>query len=212
MHDPIGEGPLKALLHHQAVLRQIDDGRRASAAAFDGLKREGLVGGTRALPTITARGRALLEARLTVRHKGAGEAMRALEVPDVIARLAQPRGREMPLLSPSEVEAARRFTRDLRRGGVSPKLTQSWSASALTQKSAPGGRRDEPADAQLDAQARAREACRAVGPDFSGLLIDLCLFEKSVTEMEQERGWPQRSGKLAIALGLRALSRHYKLA
>ena len=67
------------------------------------------------------------------------------------------------------------------------------------------------ADHVVSAKQRLEGALKAVGRDHAGLLIDVCCFERRLTDIEKAAGWPQRSGKLVLQFGLRQLARYYGL-
>lgn len=196
------------------VLHHLRRGKPVSDSMFVLMRANGLVAGSADAPVLSGKGRLLLsaQAKSTAGPKGpAGVA--PVHIPDVLERLANPRKGEASLLAGHDIAAARKFQQDLERAGLRQRTTQSWSYASLVLK--PGkhssaGQRSEPV-AMLDARARVQAACVATGPELSGLLIDICLYDKSLAIAEQERGWPARSGKLAVALGLKALARHYGL-
>ncbi len=126
-----------------------------------------------------------------------------------LARLATRKGTDgRPFLSRDEVEAGERLRADFTRGGMLPSVTQRWDRM-------PGsGGRIGPADlsdAAMDCRSRVDRALRAVGPELSGVLVDICCFLKGTEWVEKERRWPARSAKLMLKAGLASLSRHYGL-
>ena len=52
-------------------------------------------------------------------------------------------------------------------------------------------------------------ALMAVGPEVSGVLVDICYELKVSEEAEKENGWPQRAGKVVLQITLTHIARHY---
>ncbi len=141
----------------------------------------------------------------------AGEARVLIdEAESPLAWLARRKGRDgLPFVDAACLEAGERLRRDLTIGAMLPRTTANWSAAVASGSRAQGP--TDFTDAMIAAQQRARAALSAVGPDLSGLLVDICGFLKGLEAIERERGWPARSGKLVLGLALRQLCRHYHI-
>jgi hypothetical protein len=109
------------------------------------------------------------------------------------------------------VAAGERLRADFTRGQLMPRITANWSGVAGRRRGGGGGGMAEMSDAIVAARQRVERALVAVGPDFAGLLLDVCCFLKGVETIERERGWPVRSAKLVLRLALASLARHYGL-
>src|SRR5690606_13701322 len=115
-------------------------------------------------------------------------------------------------LAAREFRAGERLRADYARGRIMPRLGVNWGAAGSG-----GGRRAgdangiaELTDAALAARQRVEKAVAAVGPELSGVLIDVCCFLKGLERVEAERGWPARSAKVVLKSALGALARHYE--
>ena len=51
----------------------------------------------------------------------------------------------------------------------------------------------------------------AVGPGLSDLLIAVCCHLEGMEAAERRFGWPQRAGKIVLAIALDRLAAHYGL-
>ncbi|TKT81212.1 DUF6456 domain-containing protein [Aquamicrobium sp. LC103] len=131
-----------------------------------------------------------------------------------LALLARRRDRDgRKFLSAREFMAGERLRSDYTRGQLMPRMGANWQA---TVSSGPRGGNDngiaELTDAALAARQRVNCALEAVGPELSGVLVDICCFLKGLETVESERGWPVRSAKIVLKSALGALARHYEPA
>lgn len=126
-----------------------------------------------------------------------------------LAWLARRKGKDgRPLLAAHEVLAGERLRADFTRGQMTPRVTSNWSGAAGGRRAGAGVGADL-SDAALAARLRVSRALEAVGPELSGALLDVCCCLKGLEEVERERGWPARGGKLVLGLALASLARHY---
>jgi uncharacterized protein DUF6456 len=113
-----------------------------------------------------------------------------------------------PLISDDQYQAGERLRADYWFAHLSPRVTSNWSASAPSQRS----RRAAPSnpallrDDVIAAKERVMRALMAVGPEVSGVLVDICCELKGLAEAEKENGWPQRAGKVVLQIALTRLA------
>lgn len=128
-----------------------------------------------------------------------------------LAQLMRRKTRDgLSFLSGAEYRAGERLRADYTRGQIMPRMSANWVATVSSGRRA-GGIADL-TDAALAARLRVEKAIAAVGPELSGVLIDVCCFLKGMETVEIERGWPVRSAKIVLKSALGALSRHYEPA
>jgi hypothetical protein len=128
-----------------------------------------------------------------------------------LAWLARRKSRDgQPLIAPEQLQAGERLRAEFTRAQMTPRVTANWTAS-ISQGRRGGGGTAFMSDVVVAARQRVRSALEAVGPEFAGLLLDVCCFLKGLEHVERERKWPPRSAKLVLQLGLDRLARHYGL-
>lgn len=124
-----------------------------------------------------------------------------------VARLKEKTGE--PFLSAEAIEAGERLASDFERGGLQPRITASWEPRLSSR--APGqAMAADISDSALAARRRLSLAIEAMGPELSGVALDICCFAKGLETVERERQWPARSAKLMLRAALLALARHYQ--
>jgi DNA-directed RNA polymerase specialized sigma24 family protein len=114
-----------------------------------------------------------------------------------------------PLITDEQFKAGLKLAGDFRAGEMGARTTMAWHGLPVGQGgSGSGGGRDIE-DRAATARDRVRRALSAVGPDFAGVLIDVCCLETGLEQIERRAGWPERSGKIVVQYALQALARHY---
>ncbi|HET9904706.1 MAG TPA: DUF6456 domain-containing protein [Xanthobacteraceae bacterium] len=140
---------------------------------------------------------------------GRGARLNLAESP--LVWLARRKGRDgAPLIGPEQLQAGERLRADFTRAQMMPRVTANWSAPVAQSRRGPGAL--DPSDAVIAAREQVHRALDAAGPEFAGLLLDVCCFLKPLETIERERGWPARAAKVVLQLGLDRLARHYGLA
>lgn len=136
------------------------------------------------------------------------------EIESPISWLARRRGRDgRPLIEVHQLQSGERLRTDFTRALLMPRTTSNWSNPLAAARHGGGTERaDSLTETIVAARQRVRHALDAVGPEFSGLLVDVCCFLKGLEGIERERAWPARSGKIVLQLALDRLARHYGYA
>lgn len=114
-----------------------------------------------------------------------------------------------PFLPAEAIAAGERLLADFTRGQLQPRVTASWEPRLSGRaKGARGGMADL-TDGAMTGRLAVNRALEAIGPELSGVALDICCFMKGLETVEHERQWPARSAKLMLRTALMALSRHY---
>lgn len=165
---------------------------RASAAAIDPLR---------------ARHLSLTDAPAALPDCGNGALFDEAESP--LLWLARRKGSDgRPLIEPHHLQAGERLRADFTLAQMMPRTTSNWH-SPIAERRRDGRAGANPTERVLDAKRRTRDALDNVGPEFAGLLLDVCCFLKRLEDVERERRWPARSAKVVLQLALEKLDRHF---
>jgi hypothetical protein len=90
---------------------------------------------------------------------------------------------------------------------MTPRITLRYEATPLGS----GGAGDVPAERARAARARLNDTLSLLPRDCASVLIDVYGFEKGLQSIEAERGWPRRSAKLVLRIGLDRLAEAWGL-
>lgn len=107
------------------------------------------------------------------------------------------------------VQAGERLAADFHRAHLNPRVTATWEPRVASRTKGEAGDALDLTEAAMAARTRFSRAADAMGPELSGVAIDICCFEKGLETVERERQWPARSAKLLLRAALLSLARHY---
>lgn len=122
--------------------------------------------------------------------------------------LARSRNGEPAFLGSHHLEAAARLLTLFERSRLRVRTTMNYGPRV---DSGHGGHAYEMGDMALDARGQLAELYKAIPSDCVEVVIDVCGYEKGLQDIERERGWPRRSAKLVLRIGLDAIATRFGL-
>lgn len=200
-----------ALIAADLALRRADGALELTPAGRAFAARRALIGGPGIDPFV---GQHLALARRAIDGPNGRAQALVDDSESPLAWLARRKGRDgRAMIEPQQLEAGERLRLDFTRAQLMPRVSSNWSAPVSHgARAAAGGQAANITDVIVAARQRVRHALDAVGPEFAGLLVDVCCFLKGLEDVERERLWPPRSAKVVLQLALDRLARHYGLA
>jgi hypothetical protein len=134
------------------------------------------------------------------------------EAESPLAWLARRKGRDgRPLIEAHQFLAGERLRADFTRANMMPRTTSNWDNPVAIGRGTGSAGAGHMTDLVVAARQGVQQALKSVGPEVSGLLLDICCFLKRLEDVERERAWPARSAKVVLQLALDRLARHYGL-
>lgn len=203
--DPAALARLEAL---DLVARRGDGAPALTDAGLAHLRRSHHAASGSPVDSFRAQHLALETRSLDMNGSAAAVTANAAESP--LAWLARRKGSDgRPMIGSVQLQAGERLRAEFSRAGMGPRTTFNWDATVRQGRRSGANRPRDFAESQLAARQRVTRALEAVGPEFAGLLLDVCCFLKGLEDVERERRWPPRSAKVVLQLGLDRLARHF---
>ncbi len=115
----------------------------------------------------------------------------------------------LPFLPAEALAAGEHLAGDFMRAQLQPRVTASWEPRLAARGKGERGGMVDLTDSAVAARLAVNRAVEAMGPELSGVALDVCCFMKGLETVERERQWPARSAKLMLRTALMALARHY---
>ncbi len=129
-------------------------------------------------------------------HDGEGRLVNLAESP--LSRLAMG---EQRFLEPHHIEAAERVRGLFERAQLRARTTMSYSAAPAGERGSRNAA-ESVTDMAVDARRSLDAIHRRLPGECAGVVMDVCGWLKGLQQVERERGWPRRSAKLVLRIGL----------
>jgi hypothetical protein len=144
--------------------------------------------------------------RATIDDGGTLHMARGLDVNATLKRLAALRDtRGAAWLTQAELMAAAQLRGDWDAAQIGLVRGSDWRAPPKG-ASPRGGGQDGAMAARCDARRRFEDKLRGLAAPLRRVVERVCLHEEGLEALERAEGWPHRSGKLALKLGLAQLA------
>lgn len=132
-------------------------------------------------------------------------------LPDAIGRLAAARRDSTPFLLAHHVEAARRLAHTFERARLRQRVTMSYDPTRTGGRAGGGTAQGDISASAADARKHLAVLAATMPAECWSVLFDICGLDRGLQEIETERDWPRRGGKLVLRIALSALATHYGL-
>lgn len=199
---------------------------RIAAAAVQALEAEGLIeraetdgfvlsaaGKARARRDAAVEGEAFfaqhgdIVARFVMDEPGAAREVRAWDGASAMRRLAGLKDASgKAWLAARELAAAAELREDWERAQAGLVRGSDWRAPPKGDSARAVNGQEAAMAARCDAERRFRERLAKLAPPLRRVVERVCLYDDGVEALERAEGWPARSGKVALKLGLAQLA------
>ncbi|MFK5980899.1 MAG: DUF6456 domain-containing protein [Rhizobiaceae bacterium] len=116
-------------------------------------------------------------------------------------------------ITSEELAAGEKLRSDFEKASLQPSISASWDGNIVGKSSSRAGNSQaEMSDFAIDNRKYVERAVERLGPELSGIALDICCFLKGLELVERERRWPPRSAKLMLKTALSVLARHYGIS
>lgn len=145
----------------------------------------------------------------TITHSDRG--VRTNVEAQTLRRLAAPSAKEA-FLSGHHLAAAERISLWGRRAQLQPRVTMSYDPTYNASHKSGAGAGADITDMAAHARKQLNDLLKEMPKDCGDMLVDVCVYEKGLQTIEQERRWPRRSAKLVLRIALEQAAKMLNLS